>query len=629
MLLALCTGSYCVQAQTTFTALSLSTQYPKANEKLSFEYNQKYSPLIDEAVVDIVVYQFLEKGLKVSEPVITKKGTNYSGALTLDSNATCIAFGFSSGEVKDINSNKGYILPVYNSNNQPVDGYYVAASNLQNGYGEYLFGLPNDADKGLAVLEEGLKQNPGLKTNLPFFSTYLNALNRAKKKEAMPVILQELQQFEARGNLTEQGYGTLSQLYMRNKKKEKADSLSAAMKVAFPNGEWKKSEAAMAVNREKDPPKKLALYQEFVKQFPPTASDQFLVENFKNQLANAYANAKDYKSFHEWNSELSKSSAAMNKNNIAWAMAEKDENLEEAKKMAFEATAYAKNEMDKPSEKKPDAITTKQWDEQRKRNYAMFGDTYAFILYKLGDYKTAYPVAKEAATINKLKDPEYNERYALLAEKVLPAPEAKKLAEQFVKEGTASSKTKEVLKNVYVKQHNGDAGYDTYLAALEADAKNKKRAEIAKSILNEPSPKFSLKDFEGKTVSLDDLKGKVVVVDFWATWCGPCIASMPGMNKAITKYKDNENVRFLFVDTWESVENKLANAKDFMAKKNYPFYVLMDTDDKMVSDFKVSGIPTKFVLDKAGNIRFKAVGFNGNDDDLVDELSTMIELASK
>ena len=55
----------------------------------------------------------------------------------------------------------------------------------------------------------------------------------------------------------------------------------------------------------------------------------------------------------------------------------------------------------------------------------------------------------------------------------------------------------------------------------------------------------------------------------------------------------------------------------------------MDDENKMVEDFMVSGIPTKFIIDKQGKIRFKAVGFNGGDDELVDELDTMIELASK
>jgi len=117
-------------------------------------------------------------------------------------------------------------------------------------------------------------------------------------------------------------------------------------------------------------------------------------------------------------------------------------------------------------------------------------------------------------------------------------------------------------------------------------------------------------------------------VDFWATWCGPCIASMPAMKTVQEKLIAGGNVAFVFVDTWENVENKKQNAADFMAKNKYPFHVLLDEESKVVADFKVNGIPTKFIIDKTGNIRFKSIGFDGNDDALIDEVSMMVEMAA-
>jgi hypothetical protein len=92
--------------------------------------------------------------LKVSEPAISKKGAIYSGSLILDSSASCIAFGFSSGEEKDNNGGKGYIVPVYNKQNKPVQTYYASVNSLHSGYGDYLFSLPVDAAKGLDYLKK-------------------------------------------------------------------------------------------------------------------------------------------------------------------------------------------------------------------------------------------------------------------------------------------------------------------------------------------------------------------------------------------------------------------------------------------------------------------------------------------
>lgn len=618
-----------LHAQVKFDALTFSPQFPKAGQTVNFKYNAQLSPLIDEKYVDVAIYLFTKKGIQVLEPKITRAGKLYSGSFKVDTSASCIAIGFSAEKEKDANGGKGYIIPVYAAGNKPVKEYFIAASSLQSGYGEYLFGMENSTAKAFSTLKEGLKIYPDAKYEAGYFGTYLRMLNSAKKTEAKELVPKELQAFEQKGNLTEEGYSLLVQWYTRDKRKEKADSLSTAMKAAFPNGNWKKNEMDMAFYKEKDPAKKLELYKVFISKYPPDADNMPVINNYKSQLANAYAKAKDYAAYNEWMKDLDKSIIASSHNNNAWYMAEADENLEEAKKMSEFATMYAKTEMNSPAEKKPEGITKKQWEEQRKFNYAMYADTYAFILYKLGDYKTGYTYAKEAAAINKNKNAEYNERYAQLLEKVMPAATTQKEIEQFVKDGAASSKTKELLKQLYVKQKNSEEGYDAYLTNLEMAAKIKKREELAKTMLNESAPKFSLKDMEGNTVSLEGLKGKVVIVDFWATWCGPCIASMPAMKKAQEQSKTRDDVAFLFVDTWENVDNKLQNASDFMKKNNYPFHVLMDDESKVVADFKVSGIPTKFVIDKAGNIRFKSVGWGGNDEALVDEMNSMIELASK
>jgi hypothetical protein len=101
------------------------------------------------------------------------------------------------------------------------------------------------------------------------------------------------------------------------------------------------------------------------------------------------------------------------------------------------------------------------------------------------------------------------------------------------------------------------------------------------------------------------------------------------MQKMVNKYKDDPNVKFVFVDTWERGDGKEKNASEFITNNKYTFHVLMDNEDKIVAEFKVEGIPTKFVIDKKGKIRFKAVGFDGSDDKLIQELTAMIEMASK
>ncbi len=619
----LCLGVF---SQVKFTALEFSPAYPKPGDKITFTYNASYSPLKSEKNVAVVAYAFDDKSWVALEPLVKKTANMYTGTIQTNQNDNAIAFTFTAGENKDQNAGKGYVIPLYSAGNQMTEGAYKTMSNLNMGMGEYLLGTKNDAEAGLRYLEDLKNMNPALENDPKFMGQYLNTLSSVKKKEATPMIEAALTKFSAQPNLKEDDYGFLGQWYSRLKQKAVSDSLMELVKTKYPNGNMAKQKLLQPFFTEKDPAKKVELYNAFVAKYPMTKENEDQYKFYMNQITNAYANAKDYRNYTLWNEKGGKTSAAFNNNNISWKMAEAGENIPEALKMAESATMYAQQQMKTPTELKPATLTNAQWKEQREKNFAMYADTYAYILYQMGDYKKAYPYTMEAATINKLADAEYNERYALVAAKTQPLPQAKTLIEGFVRDGVATAKTKDALKELYVKEKKSDKGYDEYLAKLEAAAMIKKKAELAKTMINEAAPNFALKDWEGKSVNLADYKGKTVIVDFWATWCGPCIASMPGMNKAVAKYKDNDNVKFLFVDTWETEKDKNKNSQDFMTKKGYPFYVLMDNEDKMVADYGVSGIPTKFIIDKNGKIRFKAVGFSGSTDGLADEIDMMVDM---
>jgi len=172
------------------------------------------------------------------------------------------------------------------------------------------------------------------------------------------------------------------------------------------------------------------------------------------------------------------------------------------------------------------------------------------------------------------------------------------------------------------------------LVALNAPASAQLRnAYVDSSMLNRPAPAFSLRDLDGHAVSLSDYKGKVLVLDFWATWCRPCRMSFPAMQMLMDKYKADPDVRFLFVDTREKSDTTVDLARKILAENHYTFPVALDqwrdgaNKDKVLKEFGGQAIPLKLVIDKQGVVRFLELGYNPNGapEDFVSEFSEQIE----
>lgn len=143
--------------------------------------------------------------------------------------------------------------------------------------------------------------------------------------------------------------------------------------------------------------------------------------------------------------------------------------------------------------------------------------------------------------------------------------------------------------------------------------------QLQQKLVGRPAPDFSGEDIDGRKLSLSDLKGRVVVLDFWATWCGPCLMAMPALQKVADKYADKP-VTILGVNTDMSGQQR--RVADVLKAKGITFRQFMDPGGQAAQKYFVSGIPLKVLIDKQGVVQAFHVGFSYDE---VQVLSGMID----
>ncbi|MEO6391530.1 MAG: TlpA disulfide reductase family protein [Pyrinomonadaceae bacterium] len=173
------------------------------------------------------------------------------------------------------------------------------------------------------------------------------------------------------------------------------------------------------------------------------------------------------------------------------------------------------------------------------------------------------------------------------------------------------------------EQTRFDRALSTKLSTTDQVRDDGVKAALLKTQINRAAPSFQLTDISGKPVSFGDYRGKVLVLGFWATWCGPCIREMEEMKIAFESHRGNPNIAFAII-------NLDADKTDIPQKaraSGYKFPILL-SDGKVEVAYRTERIPKLIIIDPQGNIRFDQTGYT-SDGTYLKKLDWMIEAAQK
>ncbi|MEM6965596.1 MAG: TlpA disulfide reductase family protein [Bacteroidota bacterium] len=613
----------------------IDTDKIQPNQVMTIHYDPTGTDLVGEEVFGVAQI-FDDKMRSKSYDVDLKMNDegSYTGKFKVPQKAHVVALSFENEtqKVVDNNDKQGYVYVVH-SGDQISPEAYLTAFYAVGPYARSLE-IKSNATKAKMYFDKAIGGDATKKMHPQYINAYASLLQLEKDKEGFA-------QLEPHIEATLDDTKGLSEKDMTNlyntARMVKAEDLSKRIKEKimeeFPKGKMATAKKFEDFRKNENVEELLAMHQELE---AITKKDKDFENQFRyatEVLISRLVKAKDFEKVQQYISVIKNpSNKAAIYNNLAWDLAgggleEEATNIDFAEKISKRSLEWTKEAMTS-AEAKPDYYTARQWKKASKYNYGMYSDTYALTAFKKGKTADAVQYQKIAVESYEFRDAEMNHRYSVYLEKEKGAKAAMTFMEKMISEGHANSALKNDFEKLYKANVSIEEAYTLYLAQLEKEAKAKHLEEIRKSMIEKDAPNFALKNLNGETVSLESLRGKVVIVDFWATWCGPCIASFPGMQKAVDKFKADDEVAFVFIDTWESgkPEAKEKKAKEFIEANNYSFNVLMDLENTMVADYGVNGIPTKFILDKDGKIRFSSRGFSGNDDSMVEEISNMVDI---
>ena len=636
----------------------LSPARPLPGQPITISYSPAGTPLAGKAGVRAVAYCFFVDDLRwVAQDVALApgpKGGELTGSFTPPAGAGFTAYKFVAADgTTDNHRDLGY---VYMLNDPARPGLIAPGAYL--GYGvlrkpDFGLGIPGYFER-YTIANDALfhwvsqelryhsEEGPAL---MPQF---VGALKLYQPDTYQPRARRALALAGSQPNLREADLlGVYSGYANVLGDKAKADSVARVIVQRYPSGYLARQAKFGEVSKLREVPQKLAGWEAFLQAYPPEAAYQaparYAIDYDKvyQDLILLHMSQRDYAALTTYAPRLGYG-GLVNMYYKAVQVSIRPGVLTAAQ--ALPAATLLMQRMDALRDQRPAEfayLSPQEWRQYQAQTSNPWRIHYAGLLAELGQTAPARAYAAQAQQVAQYKLASLNDIQAglLHAGGAPDQAQLQKLLEASVHLNQASPRMLDWLRESYAATHPGGTGYEQYLAGLQDQtAQAAARAELASQMINKPIADFALRDLDGKLVRLSELRGKTVVLDFWATWCVPCKASFPGMKLAQERFKNDPNVVFLFIDTEETEPDYKQQVRDFLTTKNFPFRVLLDEKapggktldavySKYSKEYRMTGIPQKLIIDPSGTLRFITVGYMGSPSALADEMQAMVELA--
>ena len=639
--------------ETESNALKKNPERWQAGKEMALEYNPAQTVLKGEKSIQGVIYFWQDYHWVANDLDLKQDGDVWKTTVRIPENAAFTTMKFVAGDKKDIGGvNLLYSSVIQSKEGQDMPSCYVGWALLRDSLQTY--GIPDFLEKDTRRIDDEvlefwfrneLKYHPQEQKNVLWYLYEVwNRTMPGKNHDKMAASIPFLMELDKQEPVSEEIWLkalNVSQNVLRN------DSLSKVLEnkilTAYPDGIMARDKELYRLFRVMDPDEKEKEFVTFLKRFPPEKFVNVQTENtflyygkiFQSVIYNQVIKHNNYQLLLDY---LPYAPFSMLET-FYWHMVQIPYPGGQVKAdfILPYAEAIYNEKKSRPRTQSQMCYSPREWNERFYSEWKGALLVHAQLKNECGDPKGAILLMDTLSTYFGTKVTDFNASYVDMMEKCGRNEEVIPYIKRALKDNAASPEMLNRLKKEYVTEKKTEEGFDAYVNSLKAaDELSAQRKEVLSKLVNEPIQLFAVDALEGERIDMTKMQGKIIVLDFWATWCAPCKAAMPGMQMAVNKYKDDKDVVFLFVSTMETTKNFRQTITDFIKSKGFTFQVVLDEPDpksgkrELVYNtyaraFHFSGIPQKMIIDGKGNLRWRSLGYHGSPSALADEIGFVID----